>query len=197
MRLLAFSDLHRDRRAARHLVELAAEADLVIGAGDFTSWRIGLGSIIDELRAIARPTLLVPGNNESDTALWRACAGWDSATVLHGETKTIGELEFYGLGGGIPPTPLPWSFDLREEDAASRLEHCPAGAVMIVHSPPRGHVDRAFGKHLGSSAILSAIEQTRPPLVLCGHIHQCQRQESTIGNSRIVNLGPQGMWFEL
>ncbi len=37
MRLLAFADLHRDRGAARRLVERFDDADLVIGAGDFAS----------------------------------------------------------------------------------------------------------------------------------------------------------------
>jgi uncharacterized protein len=197
VKLLAFSDLHRDRDAARRIVDRAADADVVIGAGDFASWRIGLAGVIDELRAIARPTLLVPGNNESDTALWRACAGWESASVLHGDRTAIGGVEFFGLGAGIPPTPLPWSFDMREEEAVGRLDSCPAGAVLIVHSPPKGHVDRAFGKNLGSTAILRAIEEKKPRLVLCGHVHQCQGQESVVGPSRVVNLGPKGMWFEM
>jgi uncharacterized protein len=197
MRVLAFSDLHRDRAAARRIVERSADADVVIGAGDFASWRLGLTGIIDELRPIARPTILVPGNNETDTALWRACAGWESASVLHGDGITIGGVEFFGVGAGVPPTPLPWSFDLSEDDAARRLESCPHGAVLIVHSPPKGHVDRAFGKSLGSSAVLRAIEEKRPPLVLCGHVHQCQGRESFVGGSRVVNLGPEGMWFEV
>ena len=42
MRLLAFSDLHRDRDQASALTRLAKDADVVIGAGDFGSFRIGL-----------------------------------------------------------------------------------------------------------------------------------------------------------
>ncbi len=112
MRLLAFSDLHRNRDRAKQIVEMATEADVVIGAGDFATWRLGLTSTIDALRPISKPTLLVPGNNETDSALWRACGGWESATVLHGEATEIDGVTFFGLGGGVPPTPLPWSFDL-------------------------------------------------------------------------------------
>ena len=39
MRLLAFSDLHRDRSAARRLTRMAAEADVVVAAGDFATRR--------------------------------------------------------------------------------------------------------------------------------------------------------------
>jgi uncharacterized protein len=197
MRLLAFSDLHRDRSAARRLVELAGSADIIVGAGDFASFRLGLASTIDSLRGISGPTILVPGNHESDSSLKRACSGWDAASVLHGQGTSVGGVEFFGLGGACPPTPFPWSFDLSEEEAESRLEKCPEGAVLISHSPPRGHLDEAFGRNLGSESVLQAIEARRPALVLCGHIHEAWGRESRIGETRIVNLGPEGRWFEL
>ena len=106
MKLLAFSDLHRSRDHARSLVDRAPGADVVIGAGDFASMRLGLNSTIDSLASIDSPAILTPGNSESDTALWRACAGWPSASVLHGTGIRIAGVEFFGLGGGVPPTPF-------------------------------------------------------------------------------------------
>jgi Icc-related predicted phosphoesterase len=197
MRLLAFSDLHRDRAAARRLVARSGDADVVIGAGDFASMRIGLRSALDALAAIAKPVLLVPGNNESDSALWRAAAALPDARVLHGDGTSVDGVWFYGVGAGVPPTPFPWSWDLSEPAAAELLSGCPEGAVLIVHSPPFGHVDTAFGRHLGSRSILDAIRAKRPPLVVCGHIHQCWGQEAMIGRSRVVNVGPEGRLFDL
>ena len=52
MRLLIFSDLHRDRAAARSVVERAAAVDLVIGAGDFAVQRGGIEDVIDILLEI-------------------------------------------------------------------------------------------------------------------------------------------------
>jgi Icc-related predicted phosphoesterase len=69
--------------------------------------------------------------------------------------------------------------------------------VLVVHSPPHGYVDQAFGRHLGSRAILDAILTKRPPLAVCGHIHQCWGREATVGDTRVVNLGPEGRFFEL
>lgn len=197
MRLLAFSDLHRDRGAARRLVELSAQADVVIGAGDFATVRLGLGGAMAMLDGIAKPLLLVPGNNESDTALGRAASAVPAARVLHGDGVSIDGLSFFGVGGAVPPTPFPWSWNVSESRAAELLAGCPDGAVLIVHSPPFGYLDQAFGRHLGSHAILSAIETKRPPLVVCGHIHQCWGQETVIGDSQVVNLGPEGRFFEL
>lgn len=138
MRLLAFSDLHRDRRQAERLVELALSADVVIGAGDFATMHLGLEHTINALAPIDKPAVLVPGNHETETALWRACADWPSAVVLHGECKEIGGIQFFGLGAGVPPTPFPWSYDLSDEDAAGKLAACPSGGVLVAHSPPHG-----------------------------------------------------------
>jgi Icc-related predicted phosphoesterase len=197
MRLLAFSDLHRDLGQAATLVEMSAEADVVIGAGDFASIHEGLAETIAALAAIERPAVLVPGNNETVEALREAASGWESALVLHGEGTRIEGVEFFGLGAGVPPTPFPWSWDLTEEQAAAKLASCPPGAVLVVHSPPHGYVDEAFGRHLGSKSILETIVTKRPPLAVCGHIHQCWGQEAAIGATRVVNLGPKGRFFDL
>jgi uncharacterized protein len=197
MKLLAFSDLHRDQDRAERLVDLAREADVVLGAGDYATMRMGLEGTIEVLSAIAAPTILVPGNAESDTELWQACTDWPSARVLHGEALQLEGTQFFGLGGGVPPTPFPWSFDLSEDEAAAKLESCPEGAVLVVHSPPKGYVDEAHGRHLGSRSVLEAIERKRPALVVCGHIHQCWGSEAAIGTTPVLNVGPEGRFFEV
>ncbi len=198
MRILAFSDLHRDLRAAASLAERSGSFDVVIAAGDFANQHRGLEQSIEALRGIETPAVLVPGNNETEEALRAACAGWDAATVLHGESAEIGGVEFFGLGAGIPTTPWDWSFDLTEEEAAERLAGCPEGAVLVVHSPPLGHCDRSSaGDHLGSAAILGVIERTRPPLVVCGHIHEAWGDRSRVGPTAIANLGPAGAELEV
>jgi Icc-related predicted phosphoesterase len=198
VRILAFSDLHRNLGQAAELVEMSADADVVIGAGDFASIHEGLGETIDALAPITAPTLLVPGNNETEGALREAAAGWSGATVLHGGGTEIDEVEFYGLGAGIPVTPWDWSFDLDDEAAAERLADCPEGAVLVLHSPPRGHCDtNGSGDHFGSEALLRAIEEKRPRLAVCGHIHESWGCESRVGETPLHNLGPKGTWLEV
>ena len=198
MRLLAFSDLHRDLEQAANLVEMSADADLVIGAGDFASVHEGLAETIDALAAIETPTVLVPGNNETDEALREAAPSWPAATVLHGSGTTIDGTEIYGLGAGIPVTPWDWSFDLDDEAAAAMLAPCPEGAILVLHSPPQGHCDaNGSGDHFGSAALLNAIEEKRPRLAVCGHIHESWGCESQVGNTPVRNLGPKGAWIEV
>jgi Icc-related predicted phosphoesterase len=198
VKLLAFSDLHRDLGQAAQLVERASEVDVVIAAGDFASVHEGLEETIDALEGISAPTILVPGNNETEDALRAACEGWEPATVLHGEGTEVDGTQFYGLGAGIPITPWDWSFDLDEQQAAEQLAGCPDGAVLVVHSPPKGHCDQSSaGDHLGSTAILETIEAKRPQLAVCGHIHESWGAQDEIGPTRVINLGPAGTAIEL
>jgi Icc-related predicted phosphoesterase len=198
VKLLAFSDLHRDLGQAEQLAERSSDADVVIAAGDFASVHKGLEETIDALKPISVPTVLVPGNNETEDALRAACEGWDAAIVLHGQGTEIDGTQFFGLGAGIPVTPWDWSFDLDEDQAAEKLAGCPEGAVLVVHSPPKGHCDESSaGDHLGSQAILEAIEAKRPQLAVCGHIHESWGVESDIGPTLVINLGPSGTPIEL
>jgi uncharacterized protein len=197
VRLLAFSDLHCDLEQAARLVEASSDADVLLGVGDFAKVHQGLEETIRALSAADCTAVLVPGNNETDDALRDACSDWSAATVLHGGGMELEGQSFYGLGAGVPVTPWDWSFDLTEEEAEARLAGLAEGSVLAVHSPPQGHVDESGGRHLGSEAVLRAIEAKRPRLVVCGHIHDAWGQESRIGETAVVNLGPEGRVFDL
>jgi uncharacterized protein len=198
VKLLAFSDLHWDLDQAAQLVNRSSEADVVIAAGDFAKIHEGLQETIDALKRISTPTILVPGNNETEEALRSACEGWEAATVLHGQGAEIDGTQFFGLGAGVPITPWDWSFDLDDEQAAAKLADCPEGAVLVVHSPPKGHCDTSSaGDHLGSEAILNAIEEKQPKLAVCGHIHEAWGAEDQVGPTTVINLGPSGRLIDV
>ncbi len=199
MKLLAFSDIHRNIAAVQALDGAAAGADVVVGAGDFATGRRGLEPVIDAIAALGRPTVLVHGNSESEEELRAAAEAHAHLHVLHGQALTLGGVTFFGLGGAVPETPFgAWSVDMSEEEAAAVLAGCPRGAVLVSHSPPKGHCDRAsFGRSLGSRAVLECVERCAARLVLCGHIHGAWGSESRVGESRVINLGPRGMLLEI
>ena len=193
MKLLAFSDVHCDLGAIDSLVDQARSADVVAGVGDFASVHEGLEQTLAPLKAIEAPLLLVPGNNETADALRAAIAGWEGVTVLHGESAAIDGVSFFGIGAGIPTTPWDWSFDLTEDEAAAMLRPLPELAILLSHSPPKGHVD----KGLGSTAVLEAAQRQNARAVLCGHIHEQWTNESHIGSTLVRNLGPDGFTLNL
>ena len=199
MKLLVFSDLHNDFRTASKLVELSNTVDVVVGAGDFCVARRGLDEIIVPLSAITKPTVLVPGNSESKEELLQACQSWKNACVLHGTRVTIAETTFFGIGGGIPITPFgSWSYDFYEDEAYDLLRDCPSGGVLISHSPPMGVLDLSSdGRRLGSQAVRETILIKKPNLVVCGHIHGSAGQIDRIGETTVINAGPQGILWEL
>ncbi|MGK2931237.1 MAG: metallophosphoesterase family protein [Solirubrobacterales bacterium] len=197
MRILAFSDLHRDLDQAARLTEMSNDADVVVGAGDFASIHEGLVETIDALAGIDTPTVLVPGNNERLEDLRKAASGWAAATVLHGDSTEIEGQTFFGLGAGIPTTPWSWSYDVDEEEAAEALTGLTPEAFLVLHSPPKNHCDEAGDIHLGSVAIAKAIESVQPKLAVCGHIHESWGKRSKIGETGVANLGPSGTYLEV
>ena len=199
MKLLLFSDLHCNREAARRVIERSSDVDVVVGAGDFGNVRRGLDQSIGWLKAIECPAVLVCGNAESEVELLEACRIWPSARVLHGSSVDIEGVTFFGLGGAVPVTPFgSWSYDLTEEQAENLLADCPDGCVLVSHSPPKGTLDVGCdGKSLGSTAVRDVIERKKPVLVVCGHIHACAGQRSLIGETVVINAGPDGVVLEL
>lgn len=199
MKLLCFSDLHRDKEAAQRLVDAAGEVDCVIGAGDFATCRKGIEDTLDILAAIEKPAVLVAGNGESFEELREGAKGWKSARVLHGTGCQIEGVDFWGVGGGIPVTPFgAWSYDFDESQAEQMLANCPVGAVLVVHSPPLDTVDHdGSGRVRGSRSIREAIGSKQPKLVVCGHIHGDWGKQVDLGPTRILNAGPSGVVMHL
>lgn len=199
MKLLLFSDLHADVDAARHLLEPARTADVLVGAGDFGNVHRDVGVCLDILKASGKPAVLVPGNNETTAELTAAAKCWLSAVVLHGTGTVVNEVTFFGIGGGVPVTPFgKWSFDFTEEQAASLLTECPPGCVLVSHSPPKGAADtNSRGQSLGSAAVRSVLKRVRPALVVCGHIHGSSGTIAELAGIPVVNAGPAGVEWVL
>jgi len=199
LKILAFSDLHRDVDAARKIVEASAHADILIGAGDFANFGEGAAEIIQILQTTDTPTIVVPGNHDNLDELRELCAGWAEGHFLHGHTMEFQDVTFFGLGGEVPRrNPAIWNVSVSEEEAASVFTNCPKNAVLITHMPPLGCADlQRDGTHDGSTAIAAVIEDAQPVFNFCGHIHSSWGLSGKIGATTVHNLGPGVNWFDL
>jgi hypothetical protein len=163
MRILAFSDLHRNRDIAHAIVDASREADVVVGAGDFATKGIGLHETIDLLCAVTVPTILVAGNHDRLDELRDACRDSETIHILHGEGVLIEGVSFFGLGFEIPAgRDERWNQRLDESEAAKR---CMPARVALSSSPmlrrlgPPTYKRRAPTKVAVQSAIQSCLRR--------------------------------------
>ena len=181
---------------------MSADADVVIGAGDFAGGSIheGRQGMIAALAAIETPTVLVPGNNETVDALRDATSQLGGG---HGPARRRdGDCRHRVLRPrrrDPREPPWEWSFDLDEEEAAGMLAPCPEGAVLVLHSPPQGALRQRRRRHplrqLGAAARRSKRSGRGWRSAATSTSHGAARGE--IGSTPVRNLGPTGTWIEL
>ena len=199
MKILAFSDLHRDKEATRLIVAASAEADVVIGAGDFATRREGLADTLDVLHGCSAPMIFVHGNHDDADEIELACKGHDLWHYLQGNECAIGGQIFFGIGWETPNAEdNAWLSPMSETRTMKALRECPVGAVLVSHAPPFDVCDLGQdGMHYGSKALHRGIQDWLPKLVLCGHIHNAWGHQGMIGDTPVHNLGPTLNWFNV
>jgi hypothetical protein len=85
-----------------------------------------------------------------------------------------------------------------EEELAEHFGASPEGTdVLITHTPPRDHGDlTSTNEHVGSTALLEAIEQRQPVLAVYGHIHEGRGAPTRVGRTLCANSAICDRWFE-
>lgn len=171
MRFLVLSDVHSSNRTIAWANRLAREhgADAFIVLGDIVNF--SPADWAEEfLKSLDLPAYAVPGNCDPP-----AVVGYieRAATSLHQRKAEVGGKTFIGLGGSNP-TIFDTPFELEEDAIAEKLGPLmEEGAVMVLHCPPYGILDKVRGgKSVGSTAILDLVKRYRPRVVLSGHIHE-------------------------
>lgn len=207
MRLLCFSDLHRDEAAARRLAGMAFAGNLsaLISSGDLGMDGVQSPGLYGAFRHVGVPVLAVPGNHDGLEAYPAALreAGWRD---LDGHA-----LEFdgwvmagYGQLHLDPDFSGPDASAQREDQALTallaRLGAYPASRLVLVsHLPPLGTLssrDRRFVDR-GSSQLRCWVEAHQPAAVICGHVHHPEPVVERIGETLVVNPGPHGWLVSL
>lgn len=197
MKLQIFSDIHNDWRTLERL--LAVDADYYIAAGDQVSWARGLDRCGEILRTRGDKVYVLPGNHESASQIADMCARY-GLNDFHEKHIEIAGWQIAGLGYSSP-TPFDTPGEYTEPQLAQRLEpFAPLHPlVLICHAPP---FDTALdqvrpGLHAGSTAVRDFIDRHQPELFFCGHIHEAEGVEITLGKTRARNVGKRGYMLEL
>jgi Icc-related predicted phosphoesterase len=112
--------------------------------------------------------------------------------LLDGETVELGGRTFGFVGGGLR-TPMRTPNEISDEEYAAKVTAVGAVDVLCCHIPPAIpdvlYDVGARRLERGSEAVLDAIRDTSPDLVLFGHVHNPLHTRVRIGRTECVNVG--------
>jgi len=208
MRILVLSDLHYRLPHFDWLMGAATDVDAVAIAGDLVDvvspvpHDVQTVVVTDYLTRLADHTRVFaasgnhdldgPGAHGEQVAAWLQRAG-GAAVHVDGRSVDVGDTRF---------TVCPWwDGPVTREEVAAQLAAAavdrPARWVWLYHAPPAGtplcHDGRRdFPDH----DLAGWIEEHRPDLVFCGHIHQSPWAEggswhARVGDTWVFNAGKQ------
>ncbi len=194
MKFLVLSDAHGVFSHVTQLLYKAGDIDAVCVIGDITDF--GPNNLIQELLSLLGedvPTLMIPGNCDLPTIL--ETIEESPAVNLHLKSFDYDDIKFLGIGGSNP-TPFNTPFELSEEELQSYVDmlltEVGETTVLLSHTPPKGFLDTVDSRHVGSEAILRAVNVV--DVLACGHIHE-QRGTFVAGKTAIVNPGMAAYGF--
>ena len=198
MKILALSDIHGDRSFVREMAEKGADekVDLVILAGDLVDHENKLDGIVGPFKAKGLEVAVIPGNHEGLAEIGFLVEKY-GVKNLHGYVIKKGDIGIFGCGyadAGI--------HQLNEEDFFKTLKKGHESLegikkrIMVTHIQPSDSI-LGIGVWPGSTGVRKAIEEFKPDLHLCGHIHESEGIEEVIGKTKVINVGKRGKIIEL
>ncbi len=190
MRILAISDVHGSESVSYSVREWvdAYHPQAIIVSGDITNF--GPSEWAREfLDALPLPSFAVPGNCDPIQVIEEMEKS--KSKLLHFRREKFRGFDLLGVGGALT-TPFGTPFELSEEDIYEGLKKVMVKhAILVSHSPAKGHLDSIPGraKGLGSSSLARIVKEYEPMLMLSGHIHEAIGVEQE-GWTTFVNPGP-------
>ena len=198
-KLLAAGDFHGDKRAAKQLAELAEKenVDLVILNGDIVEEEDTSG-IIGPFLAKNKKVIILPGNHET-IATADFLAELYNITNLHGYYMKVGDIGFFGCGGanvGLSQLSEKEIYDTLKKgfDKVKDMSK----KIMITHVHPADTKMEKFSNFVkGSIGLKKAIDNFKPDILICGHVHEAEGIEEIVGKTRVINVGKKGKIINL
>ncbi len=198
MKILATSDVHGDTRWIEKLAQKAEKekVDLVLLCGDLTLEESNTDNIVGPFRKRNLKVALLPGNHES-AATTGFLAELYGAHHLHGYGLKVGDVGFFGAGhANVGPHMIDDKELFQLIQKSYNYVKDAKTKVLVTHVHSAGSLVEKMSFE-GSSAVKKAIELFKPDLHLCGHIHECEGIEETIGKTKSINVGKGGKIIDI
>ncbi|OYT29160.1 hypothetical protein B6U98_03055 [Thermoplasmatales archaeon ex4572_165] len=166
MKIFAVADIHGAQyrvNEIRNVIE-KHNPDIICVCGDITQFGPGEVAtlLLDQLPG---KVIVVPGNIDTSDVI-------DGIKKSHADNVQQNRFEFKGVSflglNGVSDNET-FSFYSNPVNRAV-FKHID---VLMTHVPPYGFQDNIFlGKHGGSKILYEIMQEIKPRLVLCGHIHE-------------------------
>jgi Icc-related predicted phosphoesterase len=200
LRILAAGDLHGDQKLAERLAKRAEKekVDLVVICGDITQFDQSTENMMKPFVQRHEKVVIIPGNHES-VATADFLAEFYGITNLHGYSIKAGDVGLFGCGGaniGVGQLSedeiykvIKKGFD-KVKDMGKK--------ILVTHVHPSGSKMEKFTEFFpGSSGVRKAIDQLKPDILLCSHVHEAEGIEEKIGKTKVINVGKKGKIIEI
>ena len=197
MKILALSDVHGDRSFIKKMAQKASEqgVDLVVLAGDIVDAKNNVEGFVGPFKEKGLEVAVLPGNHEGLAEIGFMVDKYQ-AINLHGNAIQVGDVGIFGCGyGDIGLHQFTEEQFYKTIMKAHEKIKDSKKKVLITHVQPSQTVISFIFP--GSSGVRKAIETLHPNINICGHIHETQGLEDTIGKTRIINVGKSGKIIEI
>ena len=199
MKILGAGDFHGDIEKTKKLAELAEKekVDLIILCGDLQE-EDSIDNILAPFKEKNQKILLIGGNHES-LATAEFLASINEAKNIHGYSVRYQDIGIFGCAGadvGLTSLTEEQIFDYLKQgfDKVNYLKK----KIMVTHIHPSYTMMEKMSHFIrGSKAVTKAIDEFKPDILICGHVHEAHGLEEQLKDTKIINPGPDGKIFEL
>ena len=195
MKILAFTDVHTNKKMLTTLVKKAKQADILVCCGDLSVFGEGLKQSLKILAQAGKPLLIIHGNHEEERVVEELTL--KHIVPFHRKSYRVDNYLFLGHGGG--------GFSMVDHKLEKRLAHFKEKirsgdkVIFVTHAPPYNtELDYLplFG-HVGCRSITKAIRELKPQLFLCGHLHENFNVRQKMDKTLLLNPGPMGTFIDI
>jgi uncharacterized protein len=199
MRILGAGDIHGDLGVAKRLSEkaIAEKVDLVILCGDIAD-DDSLDNILAPFKEKNLKMLLISGNHDS-LATAEFLAYINKARNMHGYSVRYDDIGIFGCGSanvGIHGITEKEIFEMLKKGHRYILDV--KKKIMMTHVHPAGSKMEQFSNFVtGSEGVRKALDEFKPDILLCSHVHEAEGLEEQIGTTLVINVGSRGKILDL
>lgn len=198
MKILAASDIHGDKDAVKRLAKEAEKenVDMILILGDVSVFGDLEKGMIGPFAATKKKVAFVNGNHDMPSTAEMLAEKYKITDLEH-EAFIYHGVGVFGTGGAhVGPNYV---------DDEEMFEHLSNGFRYIESAGKKilathVHASRSLIEKFsfpGADAVRMAIDKFKPDVHVCGHIHEMEGFEETIGKTKVFSVGRRGKIIEV